>query len=70
MDHAINALRPYYDVEMDMFIEEWKSGEYKKFSDCPSYHSLKALVDAMNCMKKYMGWETIKIKDEVRWRLS
>lgn len=53
MDHAINAIRPYYDVTSSMFICEWKTGDYKKISECPSYHELKALSQAINVMSQY-----------------
>lgn len=65
MDHAIDSLRPYLEAEFDMFLEEWKSGKYKKFSDCPSYYAVKALIDATNCMHKYMGWQNLRLKDMV-----
>ena len=63
MDHAIDALYVYVDIEAEFFAEEWKSGNYKKFSDCPSYDSAKALVDATNIMRKHMGWTTLILKD-------
>ena len=70
MDHAINSLRPYYEVTLDWFIEEHRSGEYKKLSDNPYYEEVKALIDAMNTLRKYMGWETIKLKDEVQFYME
>ena len=70
MDHAINSLRPYYEVTLDWFIEEHRLGEYKKLSDNPYYEEVKALIDAMNTLIKYMGWETIKLKDEVQFYME
>lgn len=70
MDHAINSLRPFYEVTLDWFIQEHKSGKYKKLSDNPYYEEVKALIDAMNILRKYMGWETIKLKDEVQFYME
>lgn len=70
MDHAINSLRPFYEVTLDWFIEEHRSGKYKKLSDNPYYEEIKALIDAMNILRKYMGWETIKLKDEVQFYME
>ena len=70
MDHAINSLRPFYEVTLDWFIEEHRSGKYKKLSDNPYYEEVKALIDAMNILRKYMGWETIKLKDEVQFYME
>lgn len=53
MDHAINAVRPYYNIVRSIFMEEWNTGEYGKISDCPSYEELKALAKAINVMSQY-----------------
>mgnify|MGYP001005608994 CR=1 FL=1 len=65
MDHVLNSLRPYLEVELDMVTEEWRSGEYGKLSECPSYDSLKTLVGAANIIRKYLGIGTLKIKNMV-----
>ena len=70
MDHAINSLTPFYEVTRDWFIEEHRSGKYKKLSDNPYYEEVKALIDAMNILRKYLGWETIKLKDEVEFYME
>lgn len=70
MDHAINALRPFYDVTLDWFIQEQKTGNYKKLSDNPHYEEIRALIDAMNILRKYLGWGSIKLKDEVELYLQ
>lgn len=53
MDHAINSLRPYLEAERDCVIEEWRSGQYKKITDCPSYSAVKAIVAAIHVLEKY-----------------
>jgi len=70
MDHVIEAMRPHYEVLLDWFIEEHKKGQYKKLSDNPYYEEIKALIDAMNILRKYLGWDSIKLSDEVKWRLE
>lgn len=52
MDHAIDALRVYYDIALDELKEDWNSGDYKKISDCPSYKEAKAYREAMNVLIK------------------
>jgi len=69
MDHVLNAMRPHYEALLDCFLEEHRTGKYKKFSDNPYYEEVKALIDAMNVLRKYLGWETIKLKDEVEFYL-
>lgn len=70
MDHVIEAMQPHYEVLLDWFIEEHKKGQYKKLSDNPYYEEIKALIDAMNILRKYLGWDSIKLSDEVKWRLE
>jgi hypothetical protein len=70
MDHAINSLEPFYEVTLDQFVEEHRSGKYKKLSENPFYEELKALIDAMNILRKYLGWETIKLKDQVKFYME
>lgn len=69
IDHVLDAIRPHYEVTLDWFMEEQRTGKYKKFSDNPYYEELKALIDAMNILRKYLGWETIRLKDEVEFYL-
>lgn len=62
MDHAIDSLEPFLEWEWSAFLEEWKTGQYKRYSEAPSYNVLKALIDATNILRKYMGWELISIR--------
>lgn len=70
MDHAINSLQPYYEVELDMLAEELASKKFAKLSDCPSYHSAKALLDAIHCLERYYygKLKAMSIRDEMKWR--
>ncbi|WFD09961.1 hypothetical protein [Tepidibacter hydrothermalis] len=70
MDHVINGMKSHYEVLLDWFVEEHKSGKYKKLSDNPYYDEIKALIDSMNILRKYLGWETIKLKDEVKFYME
>jgi len=69
IDHVLDAIRPHYEALLDWFIEEQRTGKYKRFSDNPYYDEVKALIDAMDILRKYMRWETIKLKDEVEFYL-
>jgi len=70
MDHVIEAMQPHYDVLLDWYIEEHKKEKHKKLSDNVYYEEIKALIDAMNVLRKYLGWDTIKLSEEVSWRLE
>ena len=70
MDHVIEGMQPHYEVLLDWYIKEHRKGQYKKLSDNPYYGEVKALIDAMNILRKYLGWETIKLSEEVSWRLE
>jgi hypothetical protein len=70
MDHVINAITTFYEIEIEQLVEEWKSGEYKKLSDCPSYGSCRAMNDAIFVLEKYYYGErkSSTVKDEIKWR--
>lgn len=61
MDHLIDKFENYIEFEFNQFYEEWSSEKYKKYSECPSYISLKAILDSVNILNKYMGWEMVSI---------
>jgi len=65
MDHVLNSISSFYDVYLDEFMEYQREGKYKKLSDNPMYGEVKAIIDAMNILRKYLGWETIKLSEEV-----
>ncbi|AKA71230.1 hypothetical protein [Clostridium scatologenes] len=68
MDHLIDNFDIYIDSSFNDFYQEWKSGQYKKFSECPSYYELKTLLDSVNPLRKYIGWERLSIKDMLDYR--
>jgi hypothetical protein len=63
MDHVWNSIEPFYEAEAGIFLDEWKSGEYQKWSDCPSYESLRTIIKAANIIRDYLGWSRLAIKD-------
>jgi hypothetical protein len=69
MDHAISALRPFLEVEIDCVREEWATGEYSKLSDCPSYQAAKALVEATHKLEKYFYGKanTLNVRNQIMW---
>ncbi|MCT4686609.1 hypothetical protein [Vallitalea sp.] len=69
MDHVLNGMRSYYEVYRDLFIEEHRNNNYKKFSDNPYYDEVKALIDSMNILRKYLGWDNITLKQELEYCL-
>lgn len=38
MDHVIDFIIDYMQMEKLEFIDEWRSGKYNKLSDCPTSH--------------------------------
>ena len=69
MDHVLSYPGTLRSL-LDWYIKEHRKGQYKKLSDNPYYEEIKALIDAMNILRKYLGWETIKLSEEVSWRLE
>lgn len=67
MDHVLECMQPHYEALLFWFFEEHQKGQYKKLSDNPYYEEIKALIDAMNILRKYLGWDTIKLSDEINW---
>jgi len=65
MDHLIDQFDCYLEWSKREFIEEWNSGKYKKYSECPSYKELKALIDSVNILRVYYGWTRLTIKQLV-----
>lgn len=51
-DHAIDSLRIFFKLEYEELKIEWKSGQYGKLSDCPSFGSTTAYREAMNVLIK------------------
>lgn len=69
MDHLIDKFECNIDFEFNNFYEELKSGKYgAKYNEQPSYYALKTLIDSVNILRKYMGWERLSIKDMVLYR--
>ena len=69
IDHVLNAMQSHYDAILDNFIEAQRTSEYKKLTDNPFYEEVKALLDAMNILRKYLGWKTTTLKQEVEFYL-
>ncbi|MEG6615348.1 hypothetical protein V6C27_02745 [Peptococcaceae bacterium 1198_IL3148] len=67
MDHVIDGIKTFLEISMDYLREEWRSGEYKKLSDCPSYLECKAMVDAIHILEKYYYGEhkTMSVRDNI-----
>lgn len=70
MDHVLDGMKQHYEVSLDWFMEEYRTGKYKKFSDNPCYGEVKALIDSMNILRKYLGWKLITLKSEVEFYLG
>lgn len=55
MDHVIEYIINYMQMDVEAFQAEWNSGEYKKLSDCPTYDTIKAYCDAIKALNRLDG---------------
>lgn len=53
MDHAIEYLENYMTMDKKLLVGEWKSGNYERLADCPSYAEVKAYCDAIGVLSKH-----------------
>lgn len=53
MDHAIESLTEYAEIEARDLKQEYGSGEYGSIQECPSYEKIKAYADAINRLTVY-----------------
>ncbi len=65
MDHVLDRMEIDYNITLEWFLEEHKTGKYKKLSENPFYEEVKAYIDSMNILRKCLGWVTIKLSEEV-----
>jgi hypothetical protein len=70
MDHVLEGMQTHYEVLLYWYIEEHKEGNYKKLSENPYYDEVKAIIGAMNVLRKFLGWEPLRLSEEVRVRLE
>lgn len=66
-DHAIDALRGWFEPAYEELKKEWKSGQFENISDCPSFKSAAAYREAMNILIKacYVNQNNIKSLKEM-----
>ena len=55
MDHVIDFIIEYMQMDEEDFINEWRTGKYKKLSDCPTYPYVKAYCDAITILNRLDG---------------
>ncbi|TKH12188.1 hypothetical protein FC694_22500 [Bacillus wiedmannii] len=68
MDHAINAVNEFFEISIERLYEEWKTGEFKKLSDCPTYEESSTYKKAIGIMEKYYyrgNGEEISLKEHI-----
>ena len=49
-DHAINSLKTWFDIAYEDLKKEWKSGQYEKLSECPSFKTTATYHEAMTVL--------------------
>lgn len=65
MDHLIEDFQVHIDWASRDFLEQWTSGKYKVYAECPSYYELKAIIDSVNILRVYYGWTRLTIRQIV-----
>ncbi len=66
MDHIIERINADIEFEFEYYYRELMSGKYGcRYSEQPSYGTLKALIDSVNILRKNIGWDSITIKEKV-----
>jgi hypothetical protein len=60
MDHAIDSIQTYLEIEMEQLYDEFMTGKYKKLSDCPSYGHVSTYRKAINVMEKFCYGDRFK----------
>jgi hypothetical protein len=51
-DHAINSLKTWYDIAYEELKKEWKTGEYDRLADCPSFKAAHTYREALDVLIK------------------
>jgi hypothetical protein len=49
-DHVVDSLRRYFDEVYEGLKKEWKSSEYQKLSDCPSFKTAYTYREALEVL--------------------
>ena len=51
-DHLIDSVRNYFNAAYEDLRKEWKSNQYERLADCPSFKEAATYRDAMNVLVK------------------
>lgn len=51
-DHAIDSLKPYFQVAYEELKKEWQSNQYETLSHCPSFKATNTYITALNILSK------------------
>lgn len=63
MQGQIDGFDVHIELEVKRVCEEFKSGKYSNYRECPSYSALKNLVDGANILRQQMKLETLNIEE-------
>jgi len=70
MDHVLERIQVFYEIYLDEYMEEHLKNHYEKLSDNPVYPELKAIIDSMNPIRKFLGQNNIQLSKEVKFELE
>ena len=63
MKELIDGFDVHIELEVKRVCEEFKSGKYSTYKDCPAYAALKNLVDGANFLRQQMNLKTLNIEE-------
>lgn len=66
MEHMLKVMRVHYEIMLCYLAAEWRSGQYRKISDCPAYAEVYTIIKSMNVIRACLEWPKLKISDEVK----
>lgn len=66
MDHVYEGLLVFYEVYLDEYMDYHCKNHYKNLKENPVYEELKAIIDSMNPLRKFLGYPSIRFSSVVK----
>lgn len=68
-DHVIDSLRRYFDDVYEELKKEWKSNDYERLSDCPSFKLAYTYREALDVLitgpESFDELKSEKLKEQI-----
>lgn len=66
MDHVLERIEVFYQIYLDDFVDEHIQKKHKKLIDNSYYKELKAIIESMNPLRSFLGYEKMKLSEEIK----